>query len=76
MYLVGGPHPDQDRAAFGLARMAREGQFFCDVEAYQEIMHQYLALDRAAGIDAAFKLLDTIVDQVFVSELTQVRRAS
>ena len=38
-------------------------------------MHRYLPLDRAGGIDVAFELLDTIADQVFVSELAQVRRA-
>jgi hypothetical protein len=76
MYLVGGEHPNRDRArhAVEVAIAARE-RLVTDVEAFQEILHRYAAIDRRDAIEAAWSTLRRIVDEVLPVELEDVERA-
>ena len=65
MYLVGAPHPHQDRSLALVTRLVQEGERLAtDVEVYQEILHRYTAIHRPDAIDAAFKALDAIADDI------------
>ena len=76
MYLVGASHPNKDRAATLLARLAIAGErFITDVEVYQEILHRYTAIKRFDAIDFAFEGLDRIVDEVIAFGLAEIRSA-
>ena len=76
MYLVGSPHPNQDRAraALNRLRIAQE-RLVTDVEAYQEILHRFTAIHRPADIDSAFYRLDEIVDEVFSYGMPEIHTA-
>jgi len=76
MYLVGGEHPNRERArhAVEVAVTARE-RLVTDAEAFQEILHRYVAINRADAIDAAWSTLRRIVDEVYPIELEDVDRA-
>ncbi|MEO5705286.1 MAG: type II toxin-antitoxin system VapC family toxin [Candidatus Limnocylindrales bacterium] len=76
MYLVGGDHPNRERArhAVEVAIAARE-RLVTDAEAFQEILHRYVAINRRDAIDAAWSTLHRIVDQVHPIELEDVDRA-
>lgn len=57
-------------------RLASEGETFAtDVEAYQEILHRYTALNRSDAIEPAITLLDAITDEVFALEMDHIRGA-
>lgn len=76
MYLVGGAHPNKDRAAAVLARLVSDDeQLVTDVEVYQEILHRYTGLRRPDAIDAAFESLDEIADRVFDFGMSEIRAA-
>ncbi|MDE2989972.1 MAG: type II toxin-antitoxin system VapC family toxin [Chloroflexota bacterium] len=76
MYLVGASHPNKDRAAAVLARLVGIGErLVTDVEVYQEILHRYTATQRLDAIDAAFKSLDAIADDVLTYGMAEVRAA-
>lgn len=76
MYLIGASHPNKDRAAMLLGRMASEGNaFVTDVEVYQEILHRYTALNRYDAIGPAFAVLDAIADEVLAVEMPHIRSA-
>ena len=65
MYLVGAAHPNKNRAVTALIKFVRDGErFVTDVEVCQEILHRYTAIKRPDAIDAAFKSLDGIVDEI------------
>lgn len=76
MYLVGSPHPNQDRARATLnrLRLAQE-RLVTDVESYQEILHRFTAIRRPADIDSAFYRLDEIVDEVFSYGMPEIHAA-
>ena len=76
MYLVGGEHPNRDRArhALEVAIAARE-RLVTDVEAFQEILHRYVAINRREAIEPAWNVLRRIVDEVYPVELADVELA-
>ena len=76
MYLVGAAHPNKNRAASTLTKLVRKGErFVTDVEVYQEILHRYTAIKRPEAIDAAFRSLDEIVDEVVSFDITEIHAA-
>jgi predicted nucleic acid-binding protein len=76
MYLVGGAHPNRERARELLeVAIARRERLVTDVEAFQEILHRYVAIDRRDAIKAAWKTLRELVDEVFSIELEDVESA-
>ena len=46
-----------------------------DVEVYQEILHRYTAIRRLGAIDAAFEVLDAIVDEVLPFGMPEIHVA-
>ena len=69
MYLVGGPHPNRDRARELLEiAIGRRERLVTDAEAFQEILHRYVAIDRREAIRAAWKTMRDLVDEVFPVE--------
>lgn len=73
MYLVGGPHPNRERARELLEiAIARRERLVTDAEAFQEILHRYAAINRRDAIRAAWKTLRDLVDEVFPVELEDV----
>ena len=76
MYLVGAAHPNKNRAVTRLIKLVRDGErFVTDVEVYQEILHRYTAIKCPDAIDAAFKSLDEIVDEILSFGMSEVRTA-
>lgn len=76
MYLVGADHPNKARAIAVVGNLIRSGErLVTNVEVYQEILHRYTAIRRADAIDAAFRSLDTITDEVLTFGMTEVRTA-
>ena len=76
MYLVGGAHPNRDRARALLEiAVARRERLVTDTEAFQEILHRYAAIDRRDAIRAAWKALRDLVDEIFPIELEDVEGA-
>jgi predicted nucleic acid-binding protein len=76
MYLIGGEHPNRDRAR-GLLEIAVSGRerLVTDAEAFQEILHRYVAIDRREAIEPAWTALRKLVDEVFPIELEDIERA-
>jgi predicted nucleic acid-binding protein len=76
MYLVGGDHPNRDRARalLEVAVAARE-RLVTDAETFQEILHRYAAINRRQAIEPAWNTLRKVVDDVFPIELEDVERA-
>ena len=76
MYLVGGAHPNKDRTIQLLAELSQRGeQFVTDVEVYQEILHRYAAIRRLDAADAAFNVLDRVVEEVLTFGTPEIRAA-
>lgn len=76
MYLVGGAHPNRERARELLElAIARRERLVTDAEAFQEILHRYVAIDRRDAISAAWQALRQLVDEVFAIELEDVEAA-
>lgn len=76
MYLVGASHPNRERAIEIVTKLVREREhLITDVEVYQEILHRYTAINRHGAIDAAFRTLDAIADEVLSFGLAEVRAA-
>lgn len=76
MYLVGGAHPNRDRARELLEiAIGRRERLVSDVEAFQEILHRYIAIDRRDAIRAAWKTLRDLADEVFPVELEDIEGA-
>ena len=76
MYLVGGDHPNRDRARHAVElAIAEQERLVADLGAFQEILHRYVAIGRRDAIDAAWKTLRGIVDEVFPIELDDLDRA-
>jgi predicted nucleic acid-binding protein len=76
MYLVGAAHPNRERAAELLElAVARRERLVTDAEAFQEILHRYVAIDRRDAIAAAWKALRALVDEIFPIEIEDVDAA-
>lgn len=76
MYLVGGDHPNRDRAREVLeVAIAGHERLVTDAEVFQEILHRYVAINRREAIEPAWKALRGVVDEVFPIELADVERA-
>ena len=76
MYIVGAPHPNQDRAAALVDELIDSGEtLITSVEVYQEILHRYTSLRRPESIDDAFDVIDNLVDEVLSYEITEIRAA-
>jgi len=76
MYLVGAAHPNKDLARQLVERSIADGErLVTDAEAFQEILHRYVAIARPDAIQPAFDALHGVVDEVFPIELEDVERA-
>jgi predicted nucleic acid-binding protein len=76
MYLVGGAHPNKERARVLLERAAASGErLVTDAEVLQEIVHRYTAIRRKDAIVAAFDAVLSVIDEVFPIERSDVERA-
>jgi predicted nucleic acid-binding protein len=77
MYLVGAPHPHKTEAQLLLERLIASGKrLVTDVEAIQELLHRYTAINRRDAIEPAMKVMLDIVDDVFALEKADVLRAA
>ena len=76
MYLVGGDHPNRERArdVLEIAIAARE-RLVTDAEAFQEILHRYVAINRREAIEPAWAALRAVVDEVYPIEMADVEKA-
>jgi hypothetical protein len=76
MYLVGGEHPNRERAreVLEIAIAARE-RLVTDAEAFQEILHRFVAINRREAIEPAWNVLRRVVDEVYPIELGDVELA-
>lgn len=76
MYLVGGEHPNRERAreVLEIAIAARE-RLVTNAEAFQEILHRYVAINRREAIEPAWNALRRVVDEVYPIEIADVERA-
>ena len=76
MYLIGASHPNKTRAVELVNQLARAGErLVTDIEVYQEILHRYTAIRRTDAIDAAFRSLDAIADEILTFGLPEIRAA-
>ena len=76
MYMVGGAHPNKDRVEALLDQLRAGGErFVTDAEVYQEILHRYTSKRRPDLLDAAFRELDSIVDNVFTFDIPEIHYA-
>ncbi len=65
MYLVGAHHPHKIDAQRTLEQLITERRrLVADAEAFQEILHRYVAIDRRSAIQPAFTVLRGVVDEV------------
>ena len=66
MYLIGGAHPNKERAKALLEQLVGKRQVLVtDIEVFQEILHRYTAIERREAIEPAFTALNGIIDRVF-----------
>jgi uncharacterized protein len=76
MYLIGGEHPNRDRARTLLeVAVAARQRLVTDAEAFQEIVHRYVSIHRRQAIEPAWNALGKLVDEVFPIEPEDVERA-
>ena len=76
MYLVGGEHPNKDRArAIVSGLLEQRVRLFTSVEVYQELLHRYASIRRLDALGEAFGSLDSVVDEVLPFDLDDVRVA-
>lgn len=76
MYLIGAPHPNQDRTRVVLRDLVQsETRLVTDAEVYQEILHRYAALHRLDAIDLAFSTMSGLVDAVFPIGMSEIDAA-
>lgn len=76
MYLIGGEHTNRERARelLEVAIAARE-RLVTDAEAFQEILHRYVAINRREAIEPAWNSLRRVVDEVYPIELDDLEKA-
>ena len=73
MYLVGADHPHKADARRAVERLVTERErLVTDAEAFQEILHRYIAIHRRDAIQPAFDALRGIVDEVLPVDETAV----
>lgn len=76
MYIVGTPHPNQDRAAALVDEIIDSGEaLITSVEVYQEILHRYTSIRRPQSINDAFNVIDGLVGAILSYEMTEIRAA-
>lgn len=76
MYLVGGDHPNRDRARAWLeVAVAARQRLVTDAETFQEVLRRYVAINRRDAIEPAWNALERVVDEVLPIELEDVERA-
>jgi predicted nucleic acid-binding protein len=76
MYLVGADHPHKVDARRLLERFVGEGErLVTDVEAFQEILHRFVAIERRDAIQPTFDVLREVVDEVYSIHDGDVERA-
>jgi hypothetical protein len=68
------PHKERSRQLLEVAIAARE-RLVTDAEAFQEILHRYVAIERRGAIEPAWNALRRVVDEVYPVELEDVERA-
>lgn len=76
MYLVGGPHPNKERAKELLDEcFDADERLVSDVEVLQEILHRYVSIGRRQAIQPAFDVLTQIVDEFYPLDVSVVESA-
>jgi hypothetical protein len=76
MYLVGADHPHKIDARRLLERLVADGErLVTDVEAFQEVLHRFVALKRRDAIQPTFDVLRDIVDEVFSIHDADIEKA-
>lgn len=76
MYLVGADHPNKPRAQQFLEEaIRRRERLVTDVEAFQEILHRYAAIQRLDAIQPAFDALQGIVETTFPIDWADIQQA-
>ena len=76
MYLVGADHPNKVRARQLLeVAIAAHERLVTDAEAFQEILHRYVAINRRDAIEPAWTALRRVVDEIYPIGLEDVERA-
>ena len=76
MYIVGSPHPNQDRAAALVDELIDSGELIItSVEVYQEILHRYSSIGRQRSIDDAFEVINGLVERVLSYGMPEIRAA-
>lgn len=76
MYLVSAEHPHKIHAQRALERLISERRrLVTDAEAFQEILHRYIAINRRDAIQPAFDALRAVVDEVLPVEEADVLAA-
>ena len=76
MYLIGGNHPNRDRARALLeVAVAARQRLVTDAQAFEEVLRRYVSIDRREAIEPAWTALGKLVDEVFPIELEDVERA-
>ena len=70
MYAVGRPHPLQSdaREFFSRALSDPSIRLYTSAEVLQELLHVYLPVERLVTVDAAFRLAESCVDEVWAVE--------
>lgn len=76
MYLVGARHANKDRTLGLLTQLVSDGEWMItSVEVYQEIIHRYMRVERPDAIDAVFRALDDVADEVLSFGMPEIREA-
>jgi predicted nucleic acid-binding protein len=76
MYLVGGEHPNKDRARLLLdTAISRKQRRVTSSEVLQEILHRYGSIGRLEAVQPAFDVLLSVVLEVLPVDLEAVQIA-
>ena len=76
MYIVGAPHPNQDRAIALTRELVQSGErLITSVEVYQEILHRYTSVRHPDAIDIAFGVMDSLVRETLTYGMPEIHAA-
>jgi len=76
MYLVGRPHRHKLDAQRAVERcLMNRDRLVTDAEAFQELVHRYLAVGRRRDLAPAFTVLRELVDEIFPVAFEDVEEA-
>lgn len=77
MYAVGREHPLRAPAQrfFERALIEPRERLCSSAEVLQELLHAYIPVDRMATLDAAMRLVDGAIDEIWAIEAADVRLA-